>query len=191
MAVMVDYNTLAGRIRPLKRAEYDRMVELGVFEEDEKIELIKGFIVRMSPTGVPHASTVQALNRLFVLALAPSDRASVRVQSPFAASDESEPEPDIAVLPPGEYRDDHPKKAFLVIEVSESTLRYDRGEKADVYAEAGIEEYWIVNTRDRLIEVRTDIVDGVYTQVTTYRRGQTISPRAFPDLVIPLEKILG
>jgi Uma2 family endonuclease len=188
---MVDYDTLAGRIRPLKRAEYDRMVEMGLFEEDEKIELIKGFIVRMSPTGVPHASTVQALTQLFVLALVPSGRAAVRIMSPFAASDESEPEPDVAVLPPGDYRDDHPKKAFLLIEVSESTLRYDRREKAEVYADAGVEEYWIVDTGHASIEVRTDIVNGVYTQVTTYRRGQTISPRAFPDLVIPVEKILG
>src|SRR6185369_9765060 len=110
------------------RAEYDQLVAMGVFD-NEKVELIKGFIVRMSPTGVPHASVVQALNELFVLALVPSGRASIRIQSPFAASDDSEPEPDVAVLPPGPYRDDHPKAAFLVIEVSESSPRYDRGEK--------------------------------------------------------------
>jgi Uma2 family endonuclease len=167
------------------------MVEMGLFEEDEKIELIKGFIVRMSPTGVPHASVVQALTRIFVLALVPSERAAIRIHSPFAASDDSEPEPDVAVLPPGDYRDDHPKKAFLVIEVSESSLRYDRTEKAEVYATAGIEEYWIVNLRHNLIEVRTDIIDGVYSQVTTYRRGQIISPRAFPDVAIPVDRVLG
>jgi Uma2 family endonuclease len=166
------------------------MVEMGLFV-DEKVELIKGFIVRMSPTNVPHASTVQALTELLVLALVPSARASVRIQSPFAASDDSEPEPDVAVLPPGTYRDDHPKTAFLVIEVADSSLRYDRTEKAELYAAVGIKEYWIVNTGDGLIEVHTDIVGGVYSRVTPYRQGQTISPRAFPDVAIPVDRILG
>ena len=115
----------------------------------------------------------------------------MRIQSPFAASDDSEPEPDVAVLPPSDYRDDHPKTAFLVIEVADSSLRYDRTEKAELYAAAGIEEYWIVNTRHGLIEVHTDIVDGVYSRVTPYRRGQTISPRAFPDVAILVDRILG
>jgi Uma2 family endonuclease len=182
--------TFLERIRPLRRLEYDRMVELGMLV-DEKVELIKGFIVRMSPQGLPHASGVQYLAQFLVLALAGPGRASVRIQAPLAASDDSEPEPDIAVVVPGAYRDAHPTTAFLVIEFSESSLRFDRTEKAEVYAAAGVEEYWIVDTRHELIEVRTDIVDGVYSRVTPYRRGQTLAPRAFPDVVLKVDDILG
>jgi Uma2 family endonuclease len=190
MALMADLETLAGRIRPLQRVEYDRLVDMGLLA-DEKVELIKGFIVRMSPQNVPHSSVVQSLNHLLVLALVASGRAAVRVQLPLAASSDSEPEPDIAVVAPGAYRDGHPTTALLVIEVADSSLHIDRGDKADVYVSAGIEEYWIVDTRHDLIEVRTDIVDGTYSRVTPYRRGQTIAPRAFPDVGILVDDVLG
>ncbi len=189
MSVMAVPENFRERIRPLQRVEYDRMVDLGLLE-GEKVELIKGFIVRMSPTGVPHASVVQALNHQLVLALVPSGRASVRIQAPFAASDDSEPEPDVAIVAPRDFRDEQPRTAFFVVEVAESSLRTDRAEKAEVYAAAGVEEYWIVDTRHELIEVRTDIVDGMYSRVTPYRRGQTLAPRAFPDVVLKVDEIL-
>jgi Uma2 family endonuclease len=78
-----------------------------------------------------------------------------------------------------------------VIEVSDSSLRTDRAEKAEIYAAAGIEEYWIVDTRHEMIEVRTDIVDGTYSRVTPYGRGQSLAPRAFPDVVLTVDEILG
>src|SRR5947207_9616695 len=87
-------------IRPLRRAEYDRLVELGAFES-ERIELLDGALVTMSPTYAPHSSAVQKLNELLVLALA--GKAAIRPQLPFAASELSEPEPDIVLAPPGDY----------------------------------------------------------------------------------------
>ena len=176
------------RVRPLRRVEFDRMVEMGLFD-NERVELLKGFIVRMSPQKSRHAGAVQYLTQFFVQALS-SGRASVRVQLPLAAGDDSEPEPDIALVPAGAYRDHHPDSAYLVIEVAETSLAADR-EKAEVYAEGGIEEYWIVDTAHDLIEVRTDIVDGVYTRVTPYRRGQLITLRAFVDLTVLVSDVLG
>jgi Uma2 family endonuclease len=166
------------------------MVELGVFV-DEKLELIKGFIVRMSPQNVRHASVVQSLTHLFATALVAPGRAAIRVQLPLAASDLSEPEPDIAVVAPGAYRDAHPTTAFLVVEVADSSLRLDRSDKAEVYAAANVEEYWIVDTRHDLVEVHTDIVDGAYSRVTPHGRGQSLSPRAFPDVTFHVGDILG
>jgi hypothetical protein len=157
MCAMAVPETFRERIRPLRRVEYDQMVDMGLLV-DEKVELIKGFIVRMSPQGLPHASIVQYLTQFFVLALAGPGRASVRVQAPMAASDDSEPEPDIAVVERRSYRDTHPTTAFLIIEVS---------------------------------EVHTDIVDGAYSRVTPYARGQSLAPRAFPDVVLKVDEILG
>src|SRR6478609_3237817 len=106
-------------IRPLRRAEYDQLIALGAFE-DEKIELLDGEMVAMSPIGTAHGSAVQKLNELLVVAL--HGRAVVRCQSPFAASELSEPEPDFTVVSPGDYLDDHPGQAHLIIEVAESSL---------------------------------------------------------------------
>src|SRR5262249_47478229 len=100
-------------IRPLRRAEYDQLVALGAVE-DERIELLEGQLVGMTPIGAPHSSAVQKLNALLVPALA--GRASVRIQSPFAALDTSEPEPDVAIVPLGDYDTEHPNQAYLVIE---------------------------------------------------------------------------
>ncbi len=165
------------------------MVEMGLFE-NEKLELLKGFIVRMSPQKSRHASAVQSLTHIFVLALVASGRASVRVQLPLAVSDDSEPEPDIAIVPAAAYRDHHPDSAFLIIEVAETSLATDR-EKAEVYAAGGIPEYWIVDVVHDLVEVHTDSVDGVYTRVTPYRRGQMITPLGFPDVSVRVTDILG
>src|SRR5690348_4349224 len=134
------------QFRPLRRVEYDRLVALGTFDR-ERIELIGGALRRMSPIGPPHASTVDDLNRLLVLALV--GRAIVRVQGSFAADELSEPEPDLCILPLGDYRSAHPSEAHLIIEVSDSSLAYDRGEKAQLYAACGVPEYWVVNLVDR------------------------------------------
>ncbi len=181
---------LADQMRPLRRLEYDRLVDLGLFE-GEKVELLRGVIVRMSPQGVAHASTIQSLTQLLVLALAATKRAAVRVQLPLALADDSEPEPDIAVVEPGDYREQHPSRALIVIEVADSSLTLDRGEKAELYARAGIPEYWIVDVGRRLLEVHTDAVAGVYTRVVPYSRKDVVSPRAFPEVSIRVDAILG
>lgn len=163
------------------------MVELGLFQ-DERVELIDGVVLRMSPESAPHGSTIQRLTQILVLALHP--RAAVRVQSAFAASDGSEPEPDIAVVPARDYDDGHPSEAHLLIEVADTSLLKDRGVKASLYAQSGVSEYWVVNLPDKLIEVHTEVVQGAYTRVTPYHRGQTIRLQQFPDIEIGVDSVL-
>lgn len=176
------------RLRPLRRVEYDRLVELGCFGEDEKVELLEGVIVQMTPQGLEHAAAIESLTHRLVLALA--TRARVRVQLPFAASDISEPEPDLAVVPPGDPRLSHPEQALLLIEVADSSLSKDRRVKTRIYAAAGVPEYWVVDVAGRTIEVRTEPgVDG-YRQARIARPGETIRLRAFPDVEIAVSDVL-
>jgi Uma2 family endonuclease len=175
------------RIRPLERAWYDRLVGLGAFPEDEKLELLEGRIVVMSPQGTAHAYVIQCLMERFVALLA--GRAQVRVQLPFAASAVSEPEPDVALVPPGPYLDDHPREAMLVVEVAESSVEVDRL-KARLYAEAAVPEYWIVNLGERVVEVHRRPAEGGYGDVARAAAGEALSPHAFPDLTIRVDELL-
>ena len=174
-------------IRPLRRVEYDQLVALGAFQ-DERIELLEGALVAMSPIGAPHNGAVQKLNRLLVLAL--EGRAAVRCQSSFAALEFSEPEPDFAVVPPGDYDLDHPSEAYLIIEVAESSLAMDRGKKLRLYASCTIPEYWVVNLPERCIEVYTQPMPGAYAGVERYERGQSIRLVAFPDISFAVSDVL-
>jgi len=163
------------------------MVELGLFDS-ERIELLYGVIVRMSPKGAPHDSAIDRLTEWLVTALA--GRATVRIQNAFAASDGSEPEPDVAVVPRGDYRAEHPSRALLIIEVADSSLETDRGVKARLYAECGVEEYWIVNVRDGLVEVHSEIVRGSYARVLPYRAGSKVRLTQFPDVELAVSDLL-
>ncbi|MEZ4227146.1 MAG: Uma2 family endonuclease [Polyangiaceae bacterium] len=174
-------------LRPLRRVEYDKLVSLGAFD-GERIELVYGVLRQMSPIGPPHTSSVGRITRLLVLALAKD--ALVLVQCPFAASDLSEPEPDFTVVPLADYQDDHPHEAFLVVEVSQSSLRYDRGTKQRLYAEAGVPEYWIVNLVDRTLEVYAEPRDGSYCEVRILAPGERIAPRAFPHVEFGVDELL-
>jgi Uma2 family endonuclease len=173
--------------RPLRRTEYDKLVALGVFQ-GERIELLDGRLVRMSPIGPPHSSAVDELTERCVRQL--SGRARVRVQSPFAALDVSEPEPDIAIVPLGRYSEEHPRRAELIIEVAESSLAYDRGSKLRVYAECGVPEYWIVNLIDRCIEVYRKPGSGRYWHVQQFGADASVSPEAFPDFELRVADVL-
>ena len=174
-------------IRPLRRVEYDQLVALGAFQ-DERIELLDGALVAMSPIGAPHNSAVQKLNALLVLAL--NGRAAVRPQLSFAAGDLSEPEPDLALVPSGDYDTDHPAQAYLLIEVAESSLARDRGRKLRLYASCGVPEYWIVNLAERCIEVYTRPVGAAYEQMESFTRGQSIRLGAFPDVELAVASVL-
>ena len=174
-------------IRPLRRVEYDQLVSLGAFQ-DERVELIEGALVAMSPIGPPHDSTVQRLNRLLVLAL--DGLAGVRCQSAFAAHELSEPEPDLAVVPLGDYDTDHPSKAYLIIEVAESSLAMDRGKKLRLYANCGVPEYWVVNLPERCIEVYTLPSPGEYAHIERYERGQSIRLLAFGDVAFAVSDVV-
>src|SRR5262245_54823429 len=138
------------RPRRIQRTEYERLVEQGLFE-DERVELIQGIVVEMSPIGPRHSDPIDVLNRLFVMGV--GARAVVRVQQPFAASDDSEPEPDLALVAPGCYRDRHPDRALLIIEVAETSLDHDRETKCPLYASSGVPEYWIIDVNARIVEV--------------------------------------
>jgi Uma2 family endonuclease len=177
------------RFRRLKRDEYDKLVELGAFR-DEKIELLYGRLVEMTPQGARHANAVMALADLLTRGL--GTRAYVRTQLPIAASEDSEPEPDLAVV----ARDRgpaHPREAHLIVEISENSLRDDRMLKLPIYARMGVREYWIVNLVDDVFEVYRDVDEqsGVYRTVSKLGRGQQLSCGAFPDVIVSIDEALG
>jgi Uma2 family endonuclease len=176
------------RLRPLSRAEYDRMVEFGAFA-DERVELLYGMLVTMSPQGSEHAFSIQELIRPLVLAL--GERARVRIQLPLALSEESEPEPDVAVVPLGDYRKQHPSTALLVVEVAKTSLRDDRLIKGRLYAEAGIPEYWLVDVVGNRVERYLDPRDGRYTRLSTHGPEEALALVVFPDVTVRLGEILA
>ncbi|MBL8950930.1 MAG: Uma2 family endonuclease, partial [Myxococcaceae bacterium] len=151
-------------------------------------ELLYGRLVPMT-IHPPHSHFVKVLTKLFVIAL--GDRADVLVQSPIASSDDSEPEPDLSIVPAATYFDDHPSRALLIIEVADSTLKKDRTVKAQLYAETGVPEYWIVDGNGAAIEVYSQPIDGRYSSVVRYSAGQTVSPTAFPDIVVSLDALFS
>ena len=181
-------SSLATRRRPVLRKEYERMIDAGLFR-GEHVELIQGIIVRMSPQGEPHSVVIQILTRILMPAVL--GRADVRVQLPFAAGDDSLPEPDLALVEPGSFGQARPQRAFLIIEVSDSSLAEDRREKAPLYAAAGVPEMWIVNLPDRLIEVHAEPIRGAYARVTPYRIGQRVAPNAFPDVLVDVAALFA
>jgi len=173
--------------RPLRRNEYDRLVEDGLFG-DERIELLEGVLVEMTPAGARHADVVGRLTMLLVPALV--GRALVRVQSPLAISNESEPEPDLAVVAIADYQREHPRHSLLVVEVAEASLRKDLGVKATLYARAQVTEYWVVDLSTRTVRRHTDPANDGYTQVATFGPGEILHPAAFPDLAAPVDDVL-
>jgi Uma2 family endonuclease len=174
-------------IRPLRRIEYDRLVGWGVFE-DERVELLDGELVAMSPIGEPHNHAVRVLNEVLVLAL--HGRAWIRPQMSFVADDLSQPEPDLAIVPPSDRTGERPTKALLIIEVSESSLRYDRVRKQRVYARSGVPEYWIVNIPERCIETYAEPHGDSYARSARYEVGQTLRIEAFPEVEIAVSDVL-
>lgn len=175
------------RVRPLRRSEYERMVELGLFEE-ERIELLRGSLVTMSPQGVRHALVLQRLTHALVGAL--GDRFWVRVQLPLAASEVSEPEPDVAVVPRGSSDHEHPTAALLVIEVAETSPRKDRDVKARIYAEMAVPEYWVVDLAHDEVLVYAEPDAGTYATVRTARADESLTPHALADVVIAVASLL-
>ncbi len=174
-------------IRPLRRVEYEQLVALGAFQ-NERIELLEGELVAMSPIGAPHSATVERLTRLLILAF--EGRAAVKCQSPFAALEHSEPEPDLAVIPRGDYDSVHPAEAYLIIEVADSSLALDRGKKLRLYASCVVPEYWVVNLPERCIEVYTGPAPGGYARYERYEYGQLIRLSGFPEISFAVADVL-
>ncbi|MSP24179.1 MAG: Uma2 family endonuclease [Myxococcales bacterium] len=174
------------KTRPLRRAEYDRLVTMGVFE-GERIELLYGTLVAMSPRDPGHTDPISKLNMLLVPQLV--GRAVVRVQSPLVARDE--PEPDLAIVALGEYRAAHPDRAHLVIEVAVSSLRKDRHVKAPLYARSGVLEYWLVDVGAGRIEVYREPSPDGYRQLSSHGAGEELRVEAFPDVTVRVDEVLG
>jgi Uma2 family endonuclease len=179
---------IPARTRPLKRAEYDQLIELGFFAS-ERVELLYGVLVEMSPQNTPHSWAVEQLTLLLV-PLAVANRARVRVQLPMAASDDSEPEPDVLVSALEESRG-HPSRALLVVEVADASLRVDAGLKARLYAETQAIEYWVVDVRNRRVDVYSDPVDGEFATRRRVDPGGVLRPIAFPDVEVPVDRLFA
>jgi Uma2 family endonuclease len=172
--------------------EYEQMIEYGILTENAGVELIRGEIIEKMAIGDPHAACVKRMNRLMGLTF--GSRSLISVQDPIRLID-SEPEPDVALLLP---RDDfyfsgkpRPADILLVIEVSDSSLEYDRLVKLPMYAEAGIAEFWIVNLEDDCLEVyRQPTTGGVYNEILILRRGQNADVAALPGPKVAVDDIL-
>jgi Uma2 family endonuclease len=175
------------RIRPLRRIEYESLVERGLLD-DSRVELLVGTLVDMTPQGPLHANAVRHLAEQFIRTLPPT--VQTRVQSPLALSDDSEPEPDIAVVPAGDYRQAHPNRALVVVEVSDTSLDKDRGVKTALYATAGVPEFWLVNLRDRVVEVHRHPSAGRYDTIERVGVDAVIVPAAFPALRLAVRQIV-
>ncbi len=164
------------------------MGELGFFR-GERVELIDGIVLGMAPIGPSHMSMVDRLGELLILRLA--GRARVRIQGPLDAADGSAPQPDVAIVPSGLYADRHPDRAFLAIEVADSSLQYDREIKGPLYAASAVDEYWIVDVAGRAIEVHAHAKNGRYTETRRLGAGERLAVTAFPDVEIDLADLLG
>ncbi|HEX8598399.1 MAG TPA: Uma2 family endonuclease [Chloroflexia bacterium] len=173
--------------------EYYKMAEVGILSEDDRVELIEGEIVYMAPIGIRHAHCVDTLNRLFSQLL--SKNVLVRVQNPIRLNADSEVQPDVALLRLRDYTKDQqhpgPDDVLLVIEVSDTTLSWDRREKVPLYARAGITEVWIVNLQQDRIEVYSQPEGGAYRTSRRLRRGQSVAVPGFAEAKVKVDDVLG
>ncbi|HEX8177903.1 MAG TPA: Uma2 family endonuclease [Pyrinomonadaceae bacterium] len=174
-------------------AEYERMGTAGIFPEGDRVELVEGEIIAMSPVGKRHAACVDALAELLREQL--QRRVIIRVQNPIQLDDYSEPQPDIVSLKRREdfYRHAHPQPADvrLVIEVCDTTLEYDRQIKLPLYARAGIPEVWLVNLVDEQLETYAAPADETYQTTGRVGRGADVQAHAVADLRINTSTVLG
>ena len=171
--------------------EYHKLADAGILEEDDRVELLDGEIILKSPVGFRHAKAVRRLNRVF--SRASRDRYDVSIQDPFIISDDSEPQPDVLLLDfeVDEYEGlPEARHTYLVIEVADSTLRYDRGRKLKAYARAGIAELWIVNLKENTIEVYRDPSEESYASKRIARGQERVASVMFPDVKVTVSKIV-
>ena len=173
--------------------EYHRMGEAGLLANEDRVELVEGELVQMAPIGSEHAGCVGGLTRLLVMAV--GERAIVFVQNPVRLDERSEPQPDFAVLKPraDEYRSALPtaQDVLLIVEVSDSSLAYDRGLKLELYARHAIQEVWVVNLAAQDVEVFRGPHGGDYTFPARFGRSSTLDIAALPGVSIPADRVFG
>ena len=177
------------------RQEYDRLADAGILSPDERVELLEGEIVTMTPQHGPHSASIGLADALLREAFGPAHW--IRIQLPLIIDPDSEPEPDLAVVPgaPRDYVAEHPRTALLVVEIADSTLERDRAYKSPIYARAGIPEYWIVNLVERRLEIYRDPI-GSAGQPARYQvsrkaaPAEIVSPLSVPHVSIAVADLL-
>lgn len=172
--------------------EYHQMAEAGIFHPEERVELIAGQIIKMSAKGTAHTAAVRRTARILRNRL--ENQADVYTQDPIKLDNSSEPEPDIAVvkIDPLDYADHHPtpSEVYLIIEVADSSLKYDRETKSKLYAQSGIADYWVLDVIDRKLHIFREPTQEGYQSEVILSQEASISPLQFPTLVIALQDIL-
>lgn len=173
--------------------QYHQMMDSGILTEGDRVELLQGEIIEMSPIGRQHAACVDRLTELFVGEL--SAKAIVRVQNPIQLSDRSEPQPDFAILQrrPDFYADSHPQPQdiFALVEVSDTTVEFDRTVKVPLYAKDNIAEVWIIDLNAGIVQVYREPSAMGYQQLQTFRRSQSATFQAFSDIQFGIDQLLG
>ena len=192
MLTMANYET-----RRFSRAEYEKLIDLGVFQPGEAIELIGGELMVAEPQGAPHYTAISKTAKTLETAFGPGW--CVRMQGPIGLDDDSEPEPDIAVVAgsPEDYARAHPSRPALTVEVAESSLGMDRRRKGSLYARAGLPDYWVLNLIDRVLEVyREPVPDSAapfgwrYARREVFDASARVTPLAAPGSSIPVAQLL-
>jgi len=173
--------------------EYHRMVRAGILSEDDRVELIDGEIIAMTPIGPRHNAAVDRANRVLINAV--GDQAIVRVQGSVRLDRLREPQADIVLLrPQADFyasRLPEPSDILLIIEIAESSLEYDREVKLPVYAESGVREYWLVDLNARSLSRYTGPQGGVFQRIAHHHAGQSLAPEALPQCVVPVDALLA
>jgi len=172
--------------------EYYKMYDLGLLSDFERSEIIDGELIPKMGIGDRHAAIVNFLTRFFILLVPKSIQ--VGVQNPLRLGDYDEPEPDVVLSDLNKYdgkRHPRPEETLLIVEVADSSLRFDRNEKLPLYAEAGIPEVWIVNLPNNLIEVHQNPSIGIYQTTNIFRLGETVTSSVLPDLVLAVSDVLS
>jgi Uma2 family endonuclease len=173
--------------------EFQRIEDAGIFHPDSRHELIRGEIIAMPNPSRRHSGRVNKLNRVFTSKLGES--VIVCIQNGMFVNDMSEPKPDVVICKPlpelfGPF-EPAPEDVLLLVEIADTSIRYDTRIKAPLYAEGGIPEYWILNIPDDVLEVRRDPAGKEYRQMELYKRGQTITPQHLPGTTLTIDELLG
>jgi Uma2 family endonuclease len=180
-------------LRPITAADYHRMAEAGILAADERVELIAGQIIQKMPKGPAHSALCKRIEKLLERLL--GDQALVRLQDPVQIDIYSEPEPDIAVVHANAnfYADSHPtpSEVYLIVEVSDSTVERDLSTKANLYAAAGIADYWVVNVQAQQLHIFRDPQADGYQRQIILKAKQSISLVAFPECVLTVQACFG
>lgn len=182
----------AVEVRRLSVQDYHRMAEAGIFRPEERVELLAGQVVQMAAKGVAHEAAITRTEKALRHQL--GDRVLLRLQSPVQLDNYSEPEPDIAVVfpDPADYETHHPtpSEIFWLIEVADSSFRYDCEVKAPAYGKSGIAEYWVLDVNQRQLHIyRSPTAEG-YQSLGILGAGDQVSPLAFPECLIAVSRLL-